>query len=498
MLLLGILITLAIIAACGFFVAQEFAYMSVDRSRMAALAQQGDARAKLVLTITKRTSFMLSGAQLGITVTGLLIGYVAEPLIGKSIGTLLGGTGLAPAASILIGTVGALLLATIVTMIFGELYPKNLAIASPEPLARALAAPTRVYLMLFGWLITVFDKAANALLKLLRIEPLEDVDESATARDLEAIIEQSRESGDLPADLSIIIDRILDFPRRDVAHAMVPRAHVDSVSPETTVSEVRALMASGHSRYPVVGAEDDPVGVVELIDILRAQPAEDTPISTVMREAVVLPTSMLLPAALEKMRQTDGELACVVDEHGNFDGILTVEDLTEEVIGEISDEHDSDDPGVVRTGTNHWVLPGSVHLDEVERLIGFDLPRGNTETLAGLAMRVRGDLIPVGGAVRIDLPERASETVRGLRIERWLDVTVTEVSRMVPSKLEMRLCEHGARDADNEIKVDGSTHTNDSKIDGSAGSAQSNGESSVNAHISGAHTNSSDSKEATK
>lgn len=224
MLLLGILITLAIIAACGFFVAQEFTYMSIDRSRMAALAQQGDARAKLVLTITKRTSFMLSGAQLGITVTGLLIGYVAEPLIGKSIGTLLGGTGLAPAASILIGTVGALLLATIVTMIFGELYPKNLAIASPEPLARALAAPTRVYLMLFGRLITVFDKAANALLKLLRIEPLEDVDESATARDLEAIIEQSRESGDLPADLSIIIDRILDFPRRDVAHAMVPRA----------------------------------------------------------------------------------------------------------------------------------------------------------------------------------------------------------------------------------------------------------------------------------
>lgn len=127
-LLVGVLITLAIIVACGFFVAQEFAYMSVDRSRMAAQAEKGDAQAKRVLAITKPTSFMLSGAQLGITVTGLLIGYVAEPLIGQSIGTLLGGVGLDPAVSVLIGTVGALLLATIVTMIFGELYPKNLAI----------------------------------------------------------------------------------------------------------------------------------------------------------------------------------------------------------------------------------------------------------------------------------------------------------------------------------------------------------------------------------
>src|SRR5690554_3365481 len=132
-LLLGILLTLTIIVACGFFVAQEFAYMSVDRARMAALAEKGDVKAKRVLSITKRTSFMLSGAQLGITVTGLLIGYVAEPLIGESIGTLLGGVGIDPVVSVLIGTTAALILATVVTMIFGELYPKNLAIASPEP-----------------------------------------------------------------------------------------------------------------------------------------------------------------------------------------------------------------------------------------------------------------------------------------------------------------------------------------------------------------------------
>lgn len=440
-LLLGVLLTLAIIVACGFFVAQEFAYMSVDRSRLAAKAEQGDPQAKRVLAITKRTSFMLSGAQLGITVTGLMIGYVAEPLIGASIGTLLGGAGLDPAVSVLIGTVGALLLATVVTMIIGELYPKNLAIASPEPLARALAVPTRIYLLLFGWLITVFDVAANALLRLLRIEPLEDVDASATARDLEAIVEESRASGDLPEDLSRVIDRILDFPQRDVEHAMVPRSCADSVSPGTTVGEARALMASGHTRYPVVGDEDTPVGVVELIDLLRLRPRDDAPVSTVMRAAVVLPTSMRLPVALDRMRRTRNELACVVDEYGNFDGVLTIEDLTEEVVGEISDEHDLVVHEVVTRGPAHWSLPGDVHLDELERLIGHELGHDDSETIAGLVVSEYGDLMPVGARVRIALPERASEAVLGVRIQRALDVEVDEVARLVPSRVSIRLHE---------------------------------------------------------
>lgn len=442
-LLVGVLLTLAIIAACGFFVAQEFAYMSVDRSRMAAKAEKGDAQAKRVLAITKRTSFMLSGAQLGITVTGLLIGYVAEPLIGESIGTLLGGAGIDPAASIMIGTIGALLLATVVTMIFGELYPKNLAIANPEPLARALAVPTRIYLLLFGWLITVFDVAANALLRLVRIEPLEDVDESATARDLEAIIEESRTSGDLPDDLSMIIDRILDFPQRDVEHAMVPRSQIDSIPPDTTVGAVRALMATGHTRYPVIDDEDAPIGVVQLIDVLRSG-HDDAPVSSLMRDAVVLPATMLLPAAVHRMRQTRNELACVVDEYGNFDGILTLEDLTEEVIGEISDEHDPLTPGVVRDGDRSWSLPGDVHLDELERLIGHDLTRDDDETIAGLVIREHGDLPIEGTVLRIDIPERAGETIQGIRIERWLDVEVTEVARLVPSRLAVRLHEFDA------------------------------------------------------
>ncbi|HEV7957142.1 MAG TPA: CBS domain-containing protein, partial [Marisediminicola sp.] len=281
-----------------------------------------------------------------------------------------------------------------------------------------------------------------------------DVDESATANDLAAIIEESRASGDLPADLSMIIDRILDFPQRDVEHAMVPRSRIDSITPETTVGQILTLMGTGHTRYPVIGAEDNPVGVVELVDLLRGEHAEDTPASAVMREAVVLPTTMPLPAALDRMRETRNELACVVDEYGNFDGILTIEDLTEEVIGEISDEHDLIVDEIVDDGNMQWTLPGEVHLDEIERLVNHDLVRDDTETIAGLLIRTHGDLPAEGTVVRIDIPERAAETVQGIRMQRWLDIEVLEVARHVPSKLVVRLHEV---DLDTEPDIDTAT-----------------------------------------
>ena len=157
LMLAGVMMTILIIAANGYFVAQEFAYMSVDRATLRSRAEKGDAAAKRALAVTRRTSFMLSGAQLGITVTGLLVGFVAEPFIGESLGVLLGGAGVPTAVGVTLGTVLSLLFATVVQMIFGELYPKNLAIANPEPLARGLARSTLLYLAVFGWLITLFD-----------------------------------------------------------------------------------------------------------------------------------------------------------------------------------------------------------------------------------------------------------------------------------------------------------------------------------------------------
>lgn len=442
--LLGILVILAIIAANGYFVAQEFAYMAVDRTRLAARASEGDAAAKRALAVTRRTSFMLSGAQLGITVTGLLVGYVAEPLVGRSLGVLLGGAGIPTEAGIAVTTVLALGVATVIQMIFGELYPKNLAIANPDPLARSLARSTLLYMTVFGWLISFFDKSANLVLRLLRIEPVHDLDVSASAADLPHIIAASRESGDLPLELSIMMDRIVDFQDRDVEHAMVPRSQVDWVVPWTTLDELRELMANAHTRYPVIDDDDTPVGVVHLADVLARlnEGHLDGTVDSLMRPATVIPTLMPLPDALDHLVRTTNQLACVIDEYGGFAGVLTIEDLAMEIVGEITDEHDSDvGDGLKPEADNIWIMDGDVHLDEVIRAIGHDLPEGDFETMAGLLIAELGALPDEGDTVMIDLPVDPADLVDDRPVRRRLEVDVLSVERHVPTQLRVCLVE---------------------------------------------------------
>lgn len=441
-LLLGILVILAIIAANGYFVAQEFAYMAVDRTRLAALAAAGDTSAKRALAVTNRTSFMLSGAQLGITVTGLLVGYVAEPLVGESLGVLLAGTAIPVEARVAVGTGIALVAATIIQMIVGELYPKNLAIANPEPLSLGLARSTLFYMSAFGWLISFFDKSANLLLKLLRIEPIHDLDVSASATDLPHIIADSRDSGDLPLELSLMMDRILDFPQRNVEHAMVPRSQVDWVEPDTTLEELRGLMARAHTRYPVIDDDDAPVGVVHLADVLARLDAgngQET-VASLMRPAKVLPTLMLLPDALDQLVQTTNQLACVIDEYGGFAGVLTIEDLAMEIVGEITDEHDAEvGDAIVSEGNDTWTMEGDVHLDEVRRIIGHDLPRVDVETVAGVLIAELGALPAEGDTVTIDLPIDPSELISDEPVMYRLEVDVLRIERHVPTEVRVRL-----------------------------------------------------------
>lgn len=442
--LFGTLVILAIIAANGYFVAQEFAYMSVDRARLAAQAAQGDAAAKRALAVTRRTSFMLSGAQLGITVTGLLVGFVAEPLVGQSLGVLLGGVGIPTEVGVATGTILALVAATIIQMIFGELYPKNLAIADPEPLARKLARSTLIYLTVFGWLIGLFDKAANLLLRALRIEPVHDLDVTASADDLHHIIEDSRDSGDLPVELSLMMDRILDFPQQDVEHAMVPRSQVDWVSPDTTLEELRGMMARAHTRYPVIDDEDTPVGVVHLADVLAHQASGGTggTVADVMRKPTVIPTLMALPDALALLASSNNQLACVIDEYGGFAGVLTLEDLAMEIVGEITDEHDdSPSDGLTPETEDSWLIDGDVHLDELRRAIGRDLPQPDVETVAGLLIAERGALPAEGERVTIPLPIDPAELVDRDPTRWLLEVEVLRVERHVPTRLRVRLVE---------------------------------------------------------
>jgi CBS domain containing-hemolysin-like protein len=434
-LLLGVVVILAITAVTGYFVAQEFAYMAVDRSRLSARASAGDAGAKRALGVTKRTSFMLSGAQLGITVTGLLVGYVAEPLVGASLGEALGGVGIPTGVGIAVGTVLALVFSTFIQMIFGELFPKNLAIARPEPVALWLARSTTIYLAVFGWLIKIFDQASNLLLKALRIEPVHDVEHSATARDLEHIVADSRQSGDLPGELSVLLDRILDFPERDVEHAMIPRARVDVVHVDDSLADVRAAMAAGHSRYPVLADDDQVVGVVHLVDVLTTTHTDDVPARDFMRPVVVVPTAMRLPDALRELAETHNQLACVIDEYGGFAGVLTAEDLAEELVGEITDEHDPATPTIApRDDDGVWVMPGDTHIDEVERAIGRELPRGDYETIAGLVIDLHGSLLEPGESVDVELPLDPADLALADEPEpAWMHVDVVEVERHVPS-----------------------------------------------------------------
>lgn len=444
LLLLGILVILAVIAANGYFVAQEFAYMAVDRTRLAARAAEGDVAAQRALAVTKRTTFMLSGAQLGITVTGLLVGFVAEPMVGRSVGVLLGGAGVPTEVGIAIGTVSVLVAATIIQMIFGELYPKNLAIANPEPMSRWLASSTLLYMSVFGWLISFFDKSANLFLRLLRIEPVHDIDVSASADDLPRIIADSRESGDLPIELSLMMDRMVDFPNRDVEHAMVPRSQVDWVKPDTPLEELIGLMARAHTRYPVIDDEDTPVGVVHLPDLLAhlAQGSKDATVAAVMRPAMVIPTLMLLPDALKELVRTTNQLACVIDEYGGFAGVLTIEDMAMEIVGEITDEHDAAVADAVSPqGDDVWVMAGDVHLDEVERAIGHAMPRGNVETIAGLLIAEFGALPAEGDTVTVDLPVDPADLVDDRPLRRRLEVDVLRVERHVPTEVRVRMVE---------------------------------------------------------
>ncbi|MGQ0845762.1 MAG: hemolysin family protein [Sporichthyaceae bacterium] len=455
-LLVGLLVVLAITAATGYFVAQEFSYMAVDRSRLKARSAAGDLAATRALAVTQRTSFMLSGAQLGITVTALLVGFVAEPLIGSALGDALGGVGISTGVGVAIGTAAALLFSTFVQMIFGELFPKNLAIARPEPVALRLAASTTLYLTLFGWLIRVFDQASNLLLRAIRIEPVHDVEHAATARDLEHIVEDSRDSGDLPAELSVLLDRILDFPAQNAEHAMIPRSRVDTVRASDSLDSVRERMGAGHSRYPVLddGEDDAIVGVVHLQDVLAAGDGQASA-GSLMRAPALVPTSMALPDVLRLLTATRNQLACVLDEYGGFAGVLTTEDLAEELVGEITDEHDPDAPEPALEEPGAWIIPGEVHLDEVERTIDRELPRDGYQTLSGLLIAEHGALPEIGTVVDVELPQDLSHLDEEAEITgEFVRLEVLELERHVPSLVRLTFAETQADAGDSADPAD--------------------------------------------
>ncbi|WP_308208097.1 hemolysin family protein [Actinomadura madurae] len=319
---LGLLAVLVLTAATGYFVAQEFAFVTADRPALAQRAAEGDRAADRALKVMGRLSFMLSGAQLGITVTALVVGFIAKPALADLIAPALRAGGVPDAASGGVAVGLGFALATVVQMVMGELFPKNLALARAEPLARALAASTLGYLAMAGPLIRLFDASANRLVRAVGIEPVEELRHGATLEELGHMIGESGEQ--FQEDHADLLERALVFSERDAEAVMVPRVDVVTVAATAGAAELSdVIAASGHTRYPVLGeGVDDVVGVVGLEELVGLGPDEAarTAVGAIARSPLLLPSTLPLPDVVLRLRSAAEPLACVVDEYGGSPG----------------------------------------------------------------------------------------------------------------------------------------------------------------------------------
>jgi CBS domain containing-hemolysin-like protein len=391
-------------------VAVEFALVAVDRARIQRLAEEGDRKAKILLGLLRRLSFQLSGAQLGITVMSLLLGFLAEPAVARLIDPVLG-----RGASIVI----ALVLATVFQMVIGELVPKGVAIARPEQSARALARPAAVYSSVFGPLIRFFNAAADATVRRLGVEPPEELSSVRSIEELELLVESSGEGGELAPEAYEVLRRAFRFGAKTAADALVPRVDVRWVAADDTIDAlVELAVATGHSRFPVCGADlDDVVGTVHVKDVygLPHDARRRLPVTAIAVPAWVVPETADLTDLLADFRRLGTHQAVVVDEYGGTAGVLTLEDVLEELVGEIDDEYDpAPSPLTTVRPSGDVELPGTLHPDEVAEACGFEIPEGPYETLAGFVLARLG---------RIPSPGDAFES-GGWRLE------VTEMDRL--------------------------------------------------------------------
>lgn len=424
---LGLVAVAALIAGNAYFVLAEFSFVAARRGRLAEAAEKGDRRAARALAVVGRLSFMLSGAQLGITVTSLVVGFIAQPTLGAALEPVVQALGVSESAVPGIALTIGFVIATAAQMVFGELAPKNLAIAKPEPVALGLARSTWLFLTVARPVIRLFDGAANGLLRLVGIEPVDEIHGGVQAEEIPLIVEASTAAGSLSASQADLLQRALEFRDLDAREVMVPWNHVVTVPADAVGADVAVLLdTTRHMRFPVVDAWDEVVGMLHAKDLLgvpvdrRAEVA----VTDLTRPVLAVPESADLHRVLAEVRQSSSPMAIVVDEHGGTAGVLTIEDLVEELVGDIGDEFDADDePGVVRLAADRWRLPGELRLHEVERETGVELPEGPYDTVAGFVLDRLGR-IPVVGDRATDAGVAATVlSMEGRRI-RTLELVV--------------------------------------------------------------------------
>lgn len=442
---LGLLAVFVLTLATGYFVAQEFAYVSADRLVLSQQAAEGDKKAAKAVRVMERLSFMLSGAQLGITVTALVVGFIAKPALAELVAPALAAAGV-PAA--MVGGVALALgfvLATVIQMVLGELAPKNWALARPEPLARALAGSTLVYLSVAGPVVRLFDAAAAKLLRAVGIEPVEELHHGATLEELGHIIGESEAHGRLPGSHADVLERALAFADHTAEEVMVPRVDVITVSGALTIPFLDELIAKyGHTHYPVLGERaDDLIGMAGLRELATVAPerAPGTRVAEIAREVLVVPFSASLPALVTQMHERGEEVACVVDEHGGLAGLVTWEDVAEELVGEIADENDLDEATVVRRGEG-WQVDAGLRIDEIALATGLELPdEDEYDTLAGLILHRLGRFAVPGDVITVDLPPSLDKDV-----PTHARVEVLTLERHVPHHVRLTPIRHDPED----------------------------------------------------
>ena len=357
------------------------------------MADQGHRQARSTLAALRTLTFQLSGAQLGITITSLMVGFITEPTIGRALEPAISALNLVPGGgpSLAVSTGLALALATAVQMVVGELIPKYLAVGRPAPMAFVVAAPLRWCNSVFRPVIVFLNALANRIVRLLGMEPLEELTSVRSLDELGLLIESSREQGALREDEAALLSRSISFRGKTAADALVPRTSVIGVNKDQTISEMAQIaLASGHSRFPVYGQDlDDVVGFAHVKDVHRVPRGEraTTPVSTIMQEALVVPESRDLESLLAEMRREGKHLVVVVDEYGGTAGIVTIEDLLEEIVGAIEDEYDPGaPPQLTAAEPGIHVVSGMLHPDEVREMTGLAIPDGDYETLAGFLL----------------------------------------------------------------------------------------------------------------
>ena len=396
--LLGLVAVLVLIALNGIFVAGEFSLVAVDIERVEVMAEQGHRRARVVRKLLSRLSFHLGGAQLGITVTSLLLGFLAEDTIGALL-DFLPGVSLSPGPT---RAVIAIAIAAVLQMIFGELVPKNLAISRPLGTGLWLGSILRVYGVLAAPITTAFNGLANRLVRLLGIEPVEELRSLRSLEDLEYLVRASS-ARTIKEDEARLITRTLRLSRKDAADALTPRTSMVALRHSGTVSDlVQSAKESGHSRFPVIGADlDDIVGMVEVKDVfsLTTDDRERRPLKDIVRPAVVVPEHRELDGVLVDLELAASRLAVVVDEHGGTAGLITREDILEELVGDIADEYDEPVAITASQSDGRVIVEGLKSRDETEEIVGLRLPDGPFETLAGFMLQQMGSIPEIGQVV---------------------------------------------------------------------------------------------------